>query len=63
MPTLIVFLGVFYRLYPVLVAGKNSINLLDMIACVVTAGAIAIEAVADRQLWQFSRQKAGPVKL
>ena len=57
MPTLIVFLACL-PLYPVLVVGKNSINLLDVIACVVTAGAIAIEAVADRQLWQFSRQKS-----
>ena len=56
MPTLIVFLACL-PLYSALVVGKNSINLLDLIATVVTGGAIVIEAVADRQLWQFTRQK------
>ena len=56
MPTLIVFLACL-PLYPALVAGKNALNPIDIIAFIVTAGAIVIEAVADRQLWQFTRQK------
>ena len=56
MPTLIVFLACL-PLYRALVAGKNSLNPIDIVACIVTAGAIIIEAIADRQLWQFTRQK------
>ena len=56
MPTLIVFLACL-PLYPALVAGKNPLNPIDIVAFILTAGAIVIEAVADRQLWQFTRQK------
>jgi steroid 5-alpha reductase family enzyme len=56
MPTVIVFLACL-PLYPVLVAGTGHFCVLDMIACIITAGAIAIETIADRQLWQFTRQK------
>jgi len=57
MPTLIVFLACL-PLYPALVVGKNPINALDLIASIVTGGSIVIEAVADRQLWKFTRQKS-----
>jgi steroid 5-alpha reductase family enzyme len=57
MPTVIVFLACL-PLYPALAVGKNPINPLDIIAFIFTGGAIVIEAVADRQLWQFTRQKA-----
>ena len=56
MPTVIVFLACL-PLYPVLVAGTGHFGVLDMIACIITVGAIAIETIADRQLWQFTRQK------
>lgn len=56
MPTVIVFLACL-PLYPVLAAGTGHFGVLDMIACIITVGAIAIETIADRQLWQFTRQK------
>ena len=56
MPTVIVFLACL-PLYPVLVAGTGHFAVLDLIAFVITAVAIAIETTADRQLWQFTRQK------
>jgi len=56
MPTVIVFLACL-PLFPVLAAGTGHFTFLDVIACIITAGAIAIEAIADRQLWQFTRQK------
>ena len=56
MPTVIVFLACL-PLYPVLAAGTGHFGVLDMIASIITVGAIAIETIADRQLWQFTRQK------
>jgi steroid 5-alpha reductase family enzyme len=56
MPTVIVFLGCL-ALYPALAAGRNPFGALDIIAIVVTAGGIVIEAVADAQLGAFIRQR------
>ena len=56
MPTVIVFLACL-PLYPVFVAGRGHSGVLDVIACIITAGAIVIETIADRQLWKFTRQK------
>lgn len=52
MPTILVFLGSL-SLYPALSSGNNNFGLLDIIAVVITAGAIIIEALADQQLYKF----------
>ena len=54
MPTLVVFLGCL-PLWPALTAPGRPLGLLDAAAFLVTAGAVAIEAVADRQLARFLR--------
>jgi steroid 5-alpha reductase family enzyme len=56
MPTLIVFLG----LLPVwaALAGRRPFGWLDLVATVVTAGAVALEAAADQQLHRFARDPA-----
>ncbi len=59
MPTVIVFLACL-PLYPALVTGNKFISFLDVIAVIVTAGAILIETVADSQLRQFTLQKKRP---
>ena len=51
-PTLMVFGGCL-PLYAALGPGARPLNLLDLAACVVTAAAIAIEAIADAQLRRF----------
>ena len=56
MPTVMVFLGCL-SLYPALVTGKNSFGPLDVAAIIVTAGAIAIETIADEQLRRFTRKR------
>lgn len=58
MPTCIVFLGCL-ALYPALVTGRGPFGLLDIIAILVTAGAILLETLADEQLRHFNRQKSG----
>jgi steroid 5-alpha reductase family enzyme len=57
MPTVWVFLGCL-PLYPALSVGVAPLGALDAVAFVVTASAIAIESVADKQLLRFRR--AGP---
>jgi steroid 5-alpha reductase family enzyme len=54
MPTLVVFLGCL-PLWPALTAGGRNLGLLDAAAALITAGAVAIEAAADRQLARFLR--------
>jgi steroid 5-alpha reductase family enzyme len=51
-PTIIVFAGCL-SLYPILSAGINQFGILDIIAILVTAGAIFIEARADYELKRF----------
>jgi len=51
-PTILVFGGCL-PLYAILFTGINALGLLDCLAIVVTAGAIFIEAKADRQLHDF----------
>jgi len=62
MPTVIVFLACL-SLYPALTAVKNSFGTLDVIAVVVTAGAIIVETIADEQLRRFilKRPRAGEI--
>jgi steroid 5-alpha reductase family enzyme len=54
-PTILVFLGCL-ALWPVLSAGTQPFGWLDVLACVVTAGAIVIEATADVQMRRFRRE-------
>ena len=58
-PTVVVFLGCL-ALYPSLSAGKNPLGILDVIAIIVTAGAIVIESVADAQLRKFRKTATQP---
>ena len=57
MPTVVVFLGCL-PLWPALTAPGRPLGLLDAAAFLVTAGAAAIEAAADRQLVRFLRSSA-----
>ncbi|MDQ1396983.1 MAG: hypothetical protein QOG64_2242, partial [Acidimicrobiaceae bacterium] len=45
-------------LWPALAVGRRRFGLLDAVATVVTAGAIVIELVADRQLHRFTSDPA-----
>jgi steroid 5-alpha reductase family enzyme len=56
-PTLVVFVGCL-PLHPALTDGARPFGVLDAVAIVVTAAAIAIEGVADQQLRRF--QQSGP---
>jgi steroid 5-alpha reductase family enzyme len=55
MPTIFVFLGCL-ALYPALAAGGGAFNALDVLAIVVTTGAILLEFVSDEQLKSFVKQ-------
>jgi steroid 5-alpha reductase family enzyme len=55
MPTVFVFLGCL-ALYPALAAGGGAFNALDILAIVITAGAILLEFVSDEQLKAFVKQ-------
>ncbi len=55
-PTVIVFLGCL-PLYPAVTGGGRGFGALDVLAIGITGGAIAIEAIADRQLHRFSVAK------
>ena len=55
MPTLWVYLGSL-SLIPALCTGSAPLGVLDIAAFVVTAGAIAIETLADEQLRAFRRE-------
>ncbi|MGP8079692.1 MAG: DUF1295 domain-containing protein [Dehalococcoidales bacterium] len=55
MPTLIVFLACL-SLYPAFSAGSKTFGVLDVLAIIVTAGAIIIETTADAQLRNFTKK-------
>jgi steroid 5-alpha reductase family enzyme len=59
MPTIWVFLGLL-PLYPALAGPARPPNALDAAATLLTAGAIALEAIADRQLHAFLRTRRDP---
>ncbi|MFN8644469.1 MAG: DUF1295 domain-containing protein [Candidatus Binatia bacterium] len=59
MPTLQVFLGCL-SLYPALAVGTRPFGALDVVATLVTAGAIALEARADKELLRFRRAQPPP---
>ena len=54
LPTLFVFAGCL-ALWPALAVGTQPVGVLDLVAAVVTGGAILLEATADRQLLRFRR--------
>jgi steroid 5-alpha reductase family enzyme len=56
MPTVQVFLGCL-ALYPALAVGTRPFGLVDGLALLVTAGAIALEARADKELVRFRRSQ------
>lgn len=56
-PTVCVFLGVL-PLHAVLIEARAGFSWLDIVAALVTLGAIVIEAVADEQLRNFRASKA-----
>lgn len=58
-PTILVFLGCL-ALWPALDSGRQPFNWLDVVAGIVTAGAIAIEAAADLQMRRFRRAAKEP---
>jgi steroid 5-alpha reductase family enzyme len=55
-PTLVVFAGCL-ALYPAVRGGGAPVGLLDLLAVVVTGGAILVEAIADAQLHVFVAQR------
>lgn len=61
-PTILVFLGCL-ALWPALDSGGQPFNWLDVVASLVTAGAITIEATADLQMRRFRRstKEAGQI--
>ncbi len=56
-PTVMVLLGVL-PLYAALVTGADGLNALDVVAALVTLGAVLIEGIADNQLRAFRRDPA-----
>jgi steroid 5-alpha reductase family enzyme len=59
MPTVMVFLGCL-PLWPALVVGTAPLSWIDAAAALVCTGAIACQAVADRQLHEFRRSGPPP---
>jgi steroid 5-alpha reductase family enzyme len=57
MPTVVVFLGML-AVWPAVTVAGRSFGVLDVLAVVVTAAAIATEALADRQLYRFAADPA-----
>jgi steroid 5-alpha reductase family enzyme len=57
MPTLVVFAGMV-SVWPAVTAGGRDFGLLDVLATVVTAGAVTLEATADLQMRRFSADPA-----
>ncbi len=57
-PTAWVYLGCL-ALYPAYESARP-FSVLDALAAAVTAGAIALEAIADRQLWRFRLKNTEP---
>ena len=62
MPTLLVFLGCL-PLYPALVLSSAPLNGLDGVAALVTGFGIFYEALADRQLAAFLKQRSNPSRV
>ncbi|MBY9018800.1 MAG: DUF1295 domain-containing protein [Candidatus Lokiarchaeota archaeon] len=56
MPTLLVYLGCL-SFYPVMFAEINSFGIIDLVAIVITLGAIIIETLADIQSYKFRNNR------
>ena len=56
-PTLVVYLGCI-PLYPALVAGEHPLNVMDVLAALLGAGAVWLEFQADRELHRFRARRA-----
>jgi steroid 5-alpha reductase family enzyme len=61
-PTIVVFLACM-SLYPALSSGTSAFGALDVVAIVVTAGAIVLEVTADVQMRRFRRENPEPGKI
>lgn len=57
MPTVVVFLAML-PMYPAIVSGTTTFSWIDVVAAVVTGGAVVIEWTADEQMRAFARTKA-----
>jgi steroid 5-alpha reductase family enzyme len=57
MPTLVVYVGLLSA-WPAVAAATRPLNWLDVVATGVTASAVAVEALADRQLHRFAADPA-----
>jgi steroid 5-alpha reductase family enzyme len=62
MPTVLVYLGSI-SLYPVISLRKNPFNFLDILAILITFGAILLETIADQQLYKFVKNRENPDKI
>lgn len=62
LPTTVVYLGCL-ALLPALARGTEPFGVLDIMAIVVTAGAIVIETLADAQLHRFIQRRPGPTAI
>jgi steroid 5-alpha reductase family enzyme len=58
-PTVLVFLGCL-PIFAVLSAGKRPFTYLDGVATIITAAAVCIEYLADRQLYRFVARRKDP---
>lgn len=56
-PTFVVFVGLL-PVWPAVTAGGRGFGVVDAVAVVVTGGAVALEATADRQLHRFAADPA-----
>lgn len=58
-PAFLVWVGSL-SLIPAIATGTNELNVIDLLAILVTAGAIGIEALADEQLRRYRNKSAAP---
>ncbi|MHA1191016.1 MAG: DUF1295 domain-containing protein [Promethearchaeota archaeon] len=59
MPTLLVYLGCL-SFYPVMFEETNLFGVIDIIAIIITSGAIIIESIADIQSLNFRKKRESP---
>lgn len=61
-PTICVYLGCI-SLYTIFLSGKSALNYLDLVALLVTTGAIFIETKADHELRRFTVKRQNPSEI
>lgn len=59
LPTVLVYMGCL-ALYPAMMLEGQALGIVDLLAFVVTLGAVLIEFIADEQLHRFVKQKKMP---